>query len=146
MRQGLTQTLSTFFEAMACCDQATSHYFKQCWLRFLSTYVITRPQWVNFSIHSIYNIYISLMHINNNICVSYIYTIFHESVTNYSSVDVFFVEAQVLQIQQKWHKWDIISNICISWSQWVNFLRAKFFRGNKNIHLHFLSFFHTDMT
>ena len=27
----------------------------------------------------------------------------------------------------------------------LNFLRAKFFRGNINIYLHFMSFLHTDM-
>ena len=29
---------------------------------------------------------------------------------------------------------------------WVNPLRAKFFRGNINIYLHFVSFLHIDMT
>ena len=28
----------------------------------------------------------------------------------------------------------------------INFLRAKFFRGNLNIYLHFVSFLHIDMT
>ena len=28
----------------------------------------------------------------------------------------------------------------------INLLRAKFFRGNKNIYLHFMSFLHMDMT
>ena len=32
---------------MAWCPQATSHYLSQCWLKSLSPYGITRPQWVN---------------------------------------------------------------------------------------------------
>ena len=32
---------------MAWCRLATSHYLSQCWPRSLSSYDITRPQWVN---------------------------------------------------------------------------------------------------
>ena len=32
---------------MARCHQATSHYLNQCWLRFMSSYGINGPQWVN---------------------------------------------------------------------------------------------------
>ena len=31
---------------MAWCCQATSHYLSQCWPRSLSSYGVTRPQWV----------------------------------------------------------------------------------------------------
>ena len=31
---------------MAWCHQATSHYLSQCWPRLLSSYDVTRPQWV----------------------------------------------------------------------------------------------------
>ena len=33
---------------MAWCRQATSHYLSQCWPSSLSTYGVSRPQWVNF--------------------------------------------------------------------------------------------------
>ena len=32
---------------MAWCHQATSHYLSQCWPRSLSSYDVTRPQWIN---------------------------------------------------------------------------------------------------
>ena len=32
---------------IAWCRQATSHYLSQCWPRSLSSYGVTRPQWVN---------------------------------------------------------------------------------------------------
>ena len=38
---------STLVQVMAWCRQATSHYLRQCWLRSLSPYGLTRPQWVN---------------------------------------------------------------------------------------------------
>ena len=34
---------------MAWCRQATSHYLKQCWLRSMSPYGVTGPQWANFN-------------------------------------------------------------------------------------------------
>ena len=37
---------STLVQVMAWCRQATSHYMSQCWLRSLSSYGVTRPQWV----------------------------------------------------------------------------------------------------
>ena len=37
---------STLVQVMAWCRQATSHYLSQCWLRSLSPYGVTRPQWV----------------------------------------------------------------------------------------------------
>ena len=39
--------------------------------------------------------------------------------------------------------WEMAS--ILSWPQWVNPLRAKFFRGNINIYLHFASFLHINM-
>ena len=38
---------STLVQVMAWCHQATSHYLIQCWPRFMATYGVTRPQWVN---------------------------------------------------------------------------------------------------
>ena len=42
-----TDGKSTLVRIMAWCHQATSHYLSQCWLRSMSPYGITRPQWVN---------------------------------------------------------------------------------------------------
>ena len=39
--------------AMVLCCQATSHYQNQCFTRFMSSYGITRPEWINY----IQNIY-----------------------------------------------------------------------------------------
>ena len=38
---------STLVQVMAWCRQATSHYLNQCWPRSMSSYGVTRPQWVN---------------------------------------------------------------------------------------------------
>ena len=43
----LTDDKSTLVQVMAWCHQATSHYWSQCWPRFMSPYGITRPQWGN---------------------------------------------------------------------------------------------------
>ena len=40
---------STLVQVMAWWRQATSHYLNQCWLRFVSSYGDTRPQWFNYS-------------------------------------------------------------------------------------------------
>ena len=47
MSLDLTDDKSTFVQVMAWCCQATSHYLSQCWPRSLSSYGVTRPQWVN---------------------------------------------------------------------------------------------------
>ena len=39
----------------------------------------------------------------------------------------------------------LLTHICAARPQWVNLLRAEFFRENKNIYLHFMSFLHIDM-
>ena len=44
----LSDDKSTLVQVMAWCRQATSHYLSQCWLRSLSPYGITRPQWVKW--------------------------------------------------------------------------------------------------
>ena len=46
MSLALTDDKSTLVQVMAWCHQATSHYLSQCWPRSLSTYGVTRPQWV----------------------------------------------------------------------------------------------------
>ena len=38
---------STLVQVMTWCHQATSHYLSQYWLRSMSPYSVTRPQWVN---------------------------------------------------------------------------------------------------
>ena len=38
----------TLVQIMAWCLQATSYYLIQCWPRSVSTYGVTRPQWVNY--------------------------------------------------------------------------------------------------
>ena len=43
----LTDDKSTLFHVMAWCHQVTSHFPCQCWLRSVSPYGVTRPQWVN---------------------------------------------------------------------------------------------------
>ena len=47
MPQGLTDDQSTIVQVMAWCRQATSHYMKQRWPRSMSSYGVSRPQWVN---------------------------------------------------------------------------------------------------
>ena len=47
LQQNLSNVKSTLVQVMAWCRQATSHYLNQCWPRFLTSYGITRPQWVN---------------------------------------------------------------------------------------------------
>ena len=42
----LTDDKSTLVQVMAWCCQATSHYLTQSWPSSMSTYGITRPQWV----------------------------------------------------------------------------------------------------
>ena len=46
MSPDFTDDQSTLVQVMAWCRQATSHYLSQCWLRYLSPYGVTRPQWV----------------------------------------------------------------------------------------------------
>ena len=47
MSLDLTDDKSTLVQVMAWCRQESSHYLNQCWLRYLTPYVVTRPQWVN---------------------------------------------------------------------------------------------------
>ena len=46
MSLDFTDDQSTLVQVMACCRQAPSHYLSRCWLRSLSPYGVTRPQWV----------------------------------------------------------------------------------------------------
>ena len=46
MSLDLNDEKSTLVQVMAWCRQATSHYLSQCWPRSLSSYGVTRPQWV----------------------------------------------------------------------------------------------------
>ena len=48
MPQKFTDEKSTLVLVMAWCHQAPSHYLSQCWPRSLSSYGITRQQWVNY--------------------------------------------------------------------------------------------------
>ena len=41
-----TDDPSTLVQVMAWCRQAANHYLIQCWPRSLSSYGVTRPQWV----------------------------------------------------------------------------------------------------
>ena len=45
---------STLVIAVAWCCHATSHYLNQCWPRSISPYGVTRPQWVNDNINTLY--------------------------------------------------------------------------------------------
>ena len=44
MPQDLTDDEATLVQVMACCRQATSHYLRQCWPRFMSPNGVTKPQ------------------------------------------------------------------------------------------------------
>ena len=44
---GHTYDKSTLVQVMALCHQGTNHYLSQCWPISLSSYGVTRPQWVN---------------------------------------------------------------------------------------------------
>ena len=57
MSLDFTDDQSTLIEVMAWCRQATSHYLKQCWPRYLPPYAVTRPQWVNESIVQKFHLY-----------------------------------------------------------------------------------------
>ena len=46
MPLNLTDDKSTLVQVMAWCRQATIHYLNHCWLRSLSPYRISRPQWI----------------------------------------------------------------------------------------------------
>ena len=46
MSLDFTDDQSTLVQVMAWCHQATSHYLRQCWPSFMSSYGVTRPQWV----------------------------------------------------------------------------------------------------
>ena len=46
---GLIVDKSTFAQVMALCNQATSHYLSQCWLRFMWPYGIMWPQLIDSS-------------------------------------------------------------------------------------------------
>ena len=43
----LTDDKSTLVQVIALCHHATSHYLSQFWPRSLSSYGVTRPEWVN---------------------------------------------------------------------------------------------------
>ena len=47
MPQNLPNEKSALVQVMAWCHQAASHYLSQCWLRSISPYGVTKPQWVN---------------------------------------------------------------------------------------------------
>ena len=59
MSLDFTDDQSTLVQLMTWCRQATNHYLSQCWLRSLSLYGITRPEWVNTTIVSEYNYFLS---------------------------------------------------------------------------------------
>ena len=44
MAQNPTDDKSTLIQVMAWFYQTTSHYVNQCWLKFMTSYDITRPQ------------------------------------------------------------------------------------------------------
>ena len=46
MPQDLTDVNSKLVQVVAWCHQAPSHYLSQCWLSSMSTYGVTRGQWV----------------------------------------------------------------------------------------------------
>ena len=66
---------------MTWCHQATSHYAKHCWPRYMTSYVVTRPQWVELYCHLIV---IRHAKMNNNYLVSTVQKnsiIFHNGIS-----------------------------------------------------------------
>ena len=61
----------TLVQTMAWCLQAPSHYLNQCWIRSMTPYGITRPQWVDFYIILLYAIlcYMELQYILKIQCI-----------------------------------------------------------------------------
>ena len=55
---GASNLESALVQVMARCLPATSHYLSQCWPRYIASYDITSPQWVNVSVSIYYNIII----------------------------------------------------------------------------------------
>ena len=51
-----TDDQSILVQEMAWCRQATSHYLSQCWPRSLSTYGVTRPQWLDCTVNRIWTL------------------------------------------------------------------------------------------
>ena len=49
MPQDLADDESMLVQVMAWFHQAITHYLNQCWLRWITPYVATRPQWVKWS-------------------------------------------------------------------------------------------------
>ena len=45
----LTNDKAISVKVMVWCHQATSHYLSQCWPSSMTSYDVTRPQWVNWS-------------------------------------------------------------------------------------------------
>ena len=63
MSLDLTDDKSTLVQVMTWCRQATNHYPSQCWPRSLSSYGVTRPQWVKNAIgNSVIWIVIPVIH------------------------------------------------------------------------------------
>ena len=75
---------------MAWCLQATSHYLNHCWLRSISPYGITRPQWVKLTVYTpnlalTTNLEVSFVNILENtghvmVVLDYISCLYHLSV------------------------------------------------------------------
>ena len=69
-------------------DQATSHDLCQCWSRFVSPYVITRPQWVNFGNVVHCDCCVTMLCMEIHVCVIIIFKIFLSySLVKYSNKD-----------------------------------------------------------
>ena len=60
MSQDLTDDKSTLVQVKAWSHQVTSHYLSQCWLSSMSSYGITRPQWVMWIYVSFRSIFVQL--------------------------------------------------------------------------------------
>ena len=67
-----------WFQVVAWCRQATSHYLSQCWPSSTSPYGVTRPQWVNENMLT--TPLISLIQ-NNNMQLSFSQSPFSQSLT-----------------------------------------------------------------
>ena len=118
----------TFVQIMAWYLTAPSHYLNQCWLHL--------PPMRSFVIRS------TVMYLNTQ---------------EINPSSVWKKERQVILRKDRWTQasvcnlgwWKISGNVkpcCVIISHVINSLCAKFFRGNINIRLHFMSLLHIDMT
>ena len=122
----LSDDKSTLVQVMAWCRQATSHYLSQCWPRSMSPYGIIRPQWVKLGRMTAQIKFPPPPQplLPNSVL----------SCLSGHSDPIILIPCDVTL----WHSG-------VPWMpNWLNPLRAKFFR--ENINIYFMSFLHINKT